>query len=244
MNQHFTRDILVAGTFNLRDLGGYSHPGGMTRWRRILRSGGLHRLDAEGIAALGELGVTTVIDLRHAGEHEAEPNPLRHVEGIAFHAVSLFEGLVPEAAAGSNVLRDLYFLALDTRAAAFVETMERIAAAEGTVLFHCTAGKDRTGLIAALLLGLAGVSPDHIAEDYGLTGPRITGLIERLTAEAAARGEDIERFRPLLACDPQTMVATLDHLDQSYGGAEAYLAKAGLSPSALARLRARLSEDM
>jgi len=83
MNEHiFTRDLTVPGTFNLRDLGGYATGIGSTRWRRILRSGGLEQLQDEGIAALRKIGVTRVIDLRFADEHGSHPNPLRDVPGI------------------------------------------------------------------------------------------------------------------------------------------------------------------
>ena len=244
MNTH-TRDLHVPGGFNVRDLGGYSGQAGETRWRRILRSGGVHRIGDAGVEALRAHGVTAILDLRHAEEHSTQPNPLRAVPGLAFHAVSLFEGLAPDTMAGGDVLLDLYLLALETRAAAFAEAMEVIAAHDdGAILFHCSAGKDRTGLIAALLLSLAGVPAQTIIEDYALTAPRIAPLIAQFLADAESRGTPTEAYQPLLACDPATMAATLAHLDSRHGGAAAYLAAAGVAPETLRRLTARLSEDL
>lgn len=239
-----TRDLTIPGGFNVRDLGGYPGLNGPTRWRRLLRSGGVHRMGAEGVEALHALGVATVIDLRRPDEETEHPSPLRAVPGIAFHAVSLFEGLSPASMQADDVLLDLYLQALNTRAEAFVAVLDLIAKAPpGAVLFHCTAGKDRTGLIAALLLDLAGVNPDTIITDYALTGPRIAPVLAQFTADAEARGIAPESFRPLLACAPETMAATLAHL-QSLGGARAWLETAGLSQPALAALTARLSEDL
>jgi protein-tyrosine phosphatase len=112
------------------------------------------------------------------------------------------------------------------------------------VLFHCTAGKDRTGLIAALMLALAGVETAVIAEDYALTGPMIAPLLESFIADAAARGTDIEAFRPLLSCDPQTMAATLAFLIDNHGSVKAYLASIGLSDDTIDRLQARLTGEV
>jgi protein-tyrosine phosphatase len=246
MNEHvFTRDLTVPGTFNVRDLGGYATGIGTTRWRRILRSGGLDRLQDEGIAALREIGVTRVIDLRFADEHASHPNPLRDLPGIRFHMVSLFDGLAPDMMKPGDLLLDLYIEALDKRGPAFVEVMEIIAEeGEGALLFHCTAGKDRTGLIAAFLLALAGTDIATIAADYGLTSSRIAPLVERFRAEAAEKGIDPTVHTRILASEPATMIATLKHLETAHGGVEAYLTTHGLTPETLARLRARLSEDL
>lgn len=239
-----TRDLAVPGGFNVRDLGGYPGHAGDTRWRRVLRSGGVHRIGDDGLEVLRAHGVTCIIDLRHAEEHRTQPSPLRDVPGLAFHAVSLFEGLAPDTLQPGDVLLDLYILALETRADRFAQVMELIAGHDqGAILFHCSAGKDRTGLIAALLLSLAGVPRQTIIDDYSLTAPRIAPLIAQFLADATARGEAADRYQPLLACDPATMAATLDYLATRHGGAAAYLAAAGVAPDTLRRLTARLSED-
>jgi protein-tyrosine phosphatase len=244
MQPQFDRHVAVAGTFNIRDLGGYASGEGQTRWRRLLRADGLHRLDAAGMATLTGEGVRTVIDLRRDHELESHPNPFRDNPDVAYHNVSLFDALDPAGMTGGDVLLDLYLAALTTRHGPIAQALTLIAdASEGIVLFHCTAGKDRTGLIAALMLALAGVETAVIAEDYALTGAMIAPLLETFVADAVARGTDIESFRPLLACDPQTMAATLAFLIDNHGSVEAYLRSIGLSDDTIDRLKARLTRE-
>lgn len=243
MQPQFERHLAVAGTFNIRDLGGYPHASGETSWRRLLRADGLHRLDEAGMAALTDAGVTTVIDLRRDHELESHPNPFSANPAVAYHNVSLFDQLDPKAMV-ADVLGDLYLQALTTRQAAIAQILTLIAdAPEGVVMFHCTAGKDRTGLVAMLMLSLAGVEQAIILEDYARTGEMIAPMIDEILADATARGVDIEAFRPLLACNPDTMAATLAHLAEHHGTVEAYLAAIGLSPETVAKLKHRLVED-
>ncbi len=238
------RHLPVPGTFNIRDLGGYAAGPFETRWRRILRADGLHHLDEAGIAVLTDEGVTTVIDLRHGHELESQPNPFHAHPAVAYHNVSLFERLAPGDMAAGDVLLDLYIQALTTRHDAISQVLTLIAEApEGVVLFHCTAGKDRTGLVAALLLALAGVATATILDDYALTKPMIAPLLDRLIAEAEERGADLAALRPLLACEPQTMAATIAHILDNHGSVEAYLLAIGLSDATIARLKTRLLED-
>lgn len=240
MHMKHTRHIPVVGTFNIRDLGGYTGLDGETQWRRVLRADGLHRLDAEGMALLVDEGVTTVIDLRH--DRELNHNLTRFMR-IRRSPITMFhcsKHSYPSLAKG-DVLYDLYIKALNHRPVEIVRVLTMIAEApEGIVLFHCTAGKDRTGIIAALLLALAGVNADIIVEDYALTGPMIAPMIDDILAHAALHGTDLESFRPLLAADPHTMADTITYIDQHYGSAADYLAKNGLSAATAALLRRRL----
>lgn len=243
MSATFERLVPIPGTFNLRDLGGYPFPGGRTGWRRVLRADGLHRVDAEGVLALKRLGVVTVIDLRHADELKTHPNPLSRDAQIGYHHIPLFDRLAPSLMSSDDVLKDLYIHAMGSRGDAIASVLSTIAEApDGAVLFHCTAGKDRTGLIAALLLAVVGVEQALIVEDYALTKEHIAPAIEGFLADAARRGMDIEHFRPLLACEAATMVATLAHLSSSHGSIDTYLAAIGVTRSVVDRLRQRLSE--
>ncbi len=240
-----TRHIPVPGTHNIRDLGGYPTPAGLTRWRQVLRADGLHRMDAAGVDQLHALGVRTVIDLRRDHELKAQPNPTRAHPEIDYVHVSLFDQLdIAEAAAPRdgrvNVLLGLYCLALAERGEAIRTILTAIAEADGLVLFHCTAGKDRTGVIAALLLALVGVPRDEIVADYAMTKTQIAPLLETILANAAKRGEDMERYQALLQCEPETMHTFLDHLDTAHGGVDRYLAGIGVTPAVVARLRDRL----
>lgn len=240
----FNRHLPVAGTYNIRDLGGYAAGAGETRWRRVLRADGLHRLDVEGMATLVAEGVTTVIDLRQAHELAAQPDPFSANPAVHYHNVSLFEQLAPTPGSGADLLLELYKIALNERQSAIAAVLTVIAEApEGAVLFHCTAGKDRTGIISALLLAVAGVEAALIVDDYALTGEMIAPMVEEIIADAVARGADVETFRPLLASDPATMAATISHIETSFGSAATYLEHIGLAPETIDRLRRRLTGD-
>lgn len=240
-----TRHLPVEGTYNIRDLGGYATATGPTAWRRILRADGLHRLAPAGIEAIVAAGVTTVIDLRHADELAHQPNPFAGHDGVAYHNVSLLEGLAPDLLQDGDVLLALYKLALSQRQQALAEVLRIIAdAPAGTVLFHCTAGKDRTGIVSALLLGIAGVEAGVIVEDYALTAALIAPMVEELVAGALARGADASSFRRLLASEPATMVATLAFIEAEFGSLPAYLRHIGLDVATTNRLRNRLLGDL
>ncbi|WP_332719303.1 tyrosine-protein phosphatase [Pelagibacterium mangrovi] len=244
MNTHLNRHIAVAGAYNIRDLGGYRTPTGETAWRRLLRADGLHRIDAEGMALLVETGVVTVVDLRHDNECAEQPNPLARHESVRYHNVSLFADLAPTGPSSGDVLLDLYIKALDERGAVIAQVLTLIAEAdEGAVLFHCTAGKDRTGIIAALLLALAGVETTLILEDYALTAKMIEPMVEELMAGARERGIDTESFRPMLAAEPLTMERTIAHIETAHGSVEDYLDGIGLDRATVAKLRNRLSGE-
>lgn len=242
MDTKAMRHLPIKGTYNIRDLGGYSAGLTTTLWRRVLRADGLHRLDEEGMASLVSEGVHVVIDLRNATELEHQPNPFGRNEAVRYHNISLFDALAPTYRPNTDTLLDLYIRALRERRQAIGEVLSLIAEADddGVVLFHCTAGKDRTGIIAALLLATAGVDTATILEDYALTGPMIAPMIDDILANAVAQGGDIEKFRPLLACEPGTMAATIDFIETEYRSAADYLVWAGLRPAAIERLRKRL----
>jgi protein tyrosine/serine phosphatase len=130
---------------------------------------------------------------------------------------------------------------LDSFAPAMAEIIQVIAGApEGPVLIHCMAGKDRTGMVAAILLDLAGVARETIAEDYALTAERLRPLerewLENGPGEREERAAQQARFEPRA----EVMLEVLSHLDQRYGGVEPYLLRAGVTPEDIARIRARL----
>ncbi|MCO6187604.1 tyrosine-protein phosphatase [Rhizobium sp. L1K21] len=241
------RHIRIPGTYNIRDLGGYGIVGGgQTQWRRILRADSLHRIDTDGVAALIAEGVRTVIDLRHDRELAEAPGLFCNHPEISYHSISLFEDLAPEpqmaSQNGGNMLLGLYIAALDKRGEAFRAILETIAdAPPGAVLFHCTAGKDRTGLVAALVLAATGVCDNEIVADYAMTGPLIAPMLEELVAAASARGTDVESFRPLLTSDPQTMSAAISHISDAFGGIEAFFDRIALSQDRRQALAQRLA---
>lgn len=236
-----TRHLPIKGTYNVRDLGGYATPSGQTQWRRLLRADALHRLDEDGVETMLASGVTTIIDLRHGDELTQQPNPFNGHATVAYHNISLLEGLAPTMMAEGDLLLELYKLALLQRQPALAQVLGIIAdAPAGAVLFHCTAGKDRTGIVAALLLGIAGVDAALIVEDYALTAGLIAPIVADITAGAVARGADPASFQRLLASEPATMAATLAFIQAEFGSIAAYIERIGLDQATIERLRNRL----
>jgi len=230
------RRIELTGLFNLRDVGGYPvEGGGSVRWRRLFRSDALHQLDPAGVAAVTGLGLRTVVDLRTQPEVDLGPSP---VSGRVTH-ISLLPG-------------DLLGLPLDLAALYryFVdECGEQIAAAIAELtgddampaLVHCTAGKDRTGVVVALVLAVLGVPDDIIAADYAVSAvyldPARTPTIGQLLA---GTGLDDELISALLSSPPQLILDVLDTIRERAGSVDGYLRGHGLPDAALGRLRAAL----
>lgn len=236
------RRLPLAGADNLRDVGGYpTADGGQTRWRTLFRADSLHRLAIAEQEALLEYGVRTVIDLRRAEEIGAAPNIFAASPRVRYLHLPIAEG-APDPAAPRLALADLYRSILDRRRAEIGAVLAALARAGAfPAVVHCTAGKDRTGLIVALLLGVAGVSPGQIVEDYALSATYLGDAFwAEVGARLAAAGVSPERYRHLLAAAPETMAATLAHLDERYGGPVGYVRHVGLGDGQLAALRRAL----
>ena len=135
----------------------------------------------------------------------------------------------------------VYQRMLESGRNAYRTLFETIAETEDGVLFHCAAGKDRTGVAAALMLGLAGVEPETIVDDYRISFDLLAPLLTEWLPKMAERGIDEERGRKLMASNPEDMAATLEHIDALYGSAAGYLESIGLSPAAMSAARARLT---
>lgn len=228
MTAIFERHIHLEGAFNVRDLGGYAiGTGGVTRWRSILRADGLHELTPGDIERLLEMGLRTVIDLRSPVELENQPSPFHVHEAVRYNHVPLFSELAPvdllTRGPGTFDLAARYIDAADRCRPAMGRVLAAVADAdEGVVLFNCSAGKDRTGLVAAMLLSLAGVGHDEIVDDYALTGSVATPLLDRLRQQAVARGLPDDVALRLLSCEPATIRSLLSHVDERYGGFRTY----------------------
>jgi protein-tyrosine phosphatase len=204
----------------------------------LVRSDHLGHLTTSGRDALVAYGVVTVIDLRSASEVDNKPNPFAGSTGPAYVHRAVIDDANMRQIGDSPDMFERYLAVLDNRQQAFRDIFDSVAEADGAVLFHCYAGKDRTGLIAAMLLALAGVPPDHIAADYGETDLRLAKQYEKWITEAAP--ERREAFREELRCPPERILGVLDHLQQKWGGVEGYLEAAEMKPSNIDRVSAKL----
>ena len=239
----WTRLLDWEGGLNARDLGGYAtRDGRETRWGAVIRSAALGTLTEAGRAALAEYGVRSIVDLRLPDELDREPNPFAEPgdHGIVYTNVSIIDpagGFPPDTV----TLAENYLWMLEKFSGLIGTAVAAVARApEGGVLIHCAAGKDRTGLISALLLGAVGVPDGTIADDYALTAELLASRdqewLENGPGERAEREALLARFAPTA----EVLLQVLDGLDRRHGGVEGYLLKAGLSPGDLERLRERL----
>jgi protein-tyrosine phosphatase len=239
------RHLGLAGTYNLRDTGGYhTLDGRITRWRTLLRSDSLHRVPPQARTALLAYGVRTVIDLRRSDELRVAPNVFADASDVVYHHVSLLADTPPDRKVAPRLLPDVYRLILDQRQEPLRQTLATLAAPGGfPALVHCTAGKDRTGLIVALLLGLVGVSATTIVADYALSSQYLVGLyLEEARQRAAYNGIPWEWFQHQVICPPEFMQTTLQYLDEHHGGIPAYVRHIGLSQEQCEHLRRVLVE--
>jgi protein-tyrosine phosphatase len=179
------RHIRLPGTLNLRDVGGYpTRDGGRVRWRALLRSDALHRVPA-GTAVLRGLGLRTVIDLRSHVEAEIAPSDLGDLGPRTLHIPVLGGDLraLPSDLSGT------YRYIVDECGAAIAAVIQRLCApAALPALIHCSAGRDRTGIVIALILAAMGVPDDVIAADYAFGGGRADLILEVLARVSDSGG--------------------------------------------------------
>ena len=236
------RALVWDGCLNVRDLGGLkTERGRRLRHGALVRSDQLCRLSDGGRGALVAHGVRTVIDLRTPAEVAKDPDPIWDKHGVDYlHIPQQDEQLwrALDGIARTRTERDS--AAIDRRAENIAAMARAVAnAAPGGVLIHCLAGKDRTGIAVAWLLGVVGVSDADIAADYALSGAALAS--EKAAALAAAADEDARaRIERGYDSRPETMLGTLHHLRTRHGGAEAYLTRAGLTATEVERIRERL----
>jgi protein tyrosine/serine phosphatase len=244
-----SRTLHWDGCVNVRDLGGLpTEDGSVTRHGAVVRSDNVRRLTDAGWQALAEHGVRTVVDLRWA--EELAEDPPREVPIDVVH-VSLFGNLdqgyyddLGERLSGltdpADLTRESYLEFLERYRDNLVRAVTAVArAARGGVVVHCAAGKDRTGLVSALLLRLAGVGVDEIAADYGESEANLEALTVAWQTEAR---DDEERARrqTLYGTPREAMAGVLAELERRYGSVRAYLLAGGAAADDLDAAAARL----
>ena len=237
------RRLPLEGAYNVRELGGYTTAHGtITRWQTFLRADSLHALSVQAQQQLIDYGVRSVIDLRSHYEIELEPNVLAASSSVRYVNIPLLGQM--NNGSPADIPRDLFSIykyILDSCQTNVAEVMRTFLADGGVpALFHCSAGKDRTGVISALLLALAGVDDETIVQDYALTGHYLKPKLALYRQRAAAAGRDMAAFELLLLSEPQTMRDTLQYLHNVYRGAGAYLSHIGLRDRESNQLRSAM----
>jgi rhodanese-related sulfurtransferase len=245
------RLIPLEGAFNFRDLGGYPGAGGrVTRWGRLFRSDTLHELSPSDVALLGSMGLATIIDLRTPRELEQTGRGPLGPEPIAFRHLSVIRdagggGADGEAVAAPDVddLTERYLWYLEVGGSALAEALTVLGEpASYPLVFHCAAGKDRTGVLAALVLDLCGVAPEVIVADYLITAERMDLILGRYRSDPRFEARMAEAPAGRFGVEAGTMERFLEVLHGRLGGAEAWAKSAGVSPASIENVRAMLLE--
>jgi protein-tyrosine phosphatase len=241
------RTIAFEAVFNFRDLGGYRGVGGRpVRWRTLFRADGLHRLNEAESERLRELGIVTVIDLRTPDEVADRGRVPDAVVARAYHHLPMFDvvpdwsGLPDVAAPG--FLADRYTEMLETGRSAVATALELLADPESLpAVFHCAAGKDRTGILAAIVLELLGVDRATVVADYARSHEamaRLDAWLARTHPEFTIEAAD--RPAAVLEARPETMERFLAAIDGTYGSVDGLVAELGVDRAIVAGLRANL----
>ncbi|NMH93400.1 tyrosine-protein phosphatase [Pseudonocardia bannensis] len=238
------RWLALEGLDNVRDVGGLPLGGGGTTRRGVLlRSASLHYLTPADVAHLvDEYGLRLVLDLRTAREIDKDGPTALARAGVQTVALSFIpeEGrALPETGDDTDPLLRHYLGYLADRPDSVVDAVRRLAAPDaGPALVHCAAGKDRTGVLIALVLDTVGVSREAVIADYALSAERIEAMFRRWTTAAGTdMPDDLTPHLPRA----EVIAAVLARLDDEHGGASGWLLDNGLDPASIRRLRERLA---
>ena len=238
------RPLPVEGTYNLREVGGYRAGARTVRTGKLFRSDALHALTPGGRQSVADLGIRRVVDLRSDDEVAASPS-LLHEEVVIVHA-PIFTGAAQPVGLGEAevTLAGVYDVIVDQHGPQLAAAVRLIAeSGDDAVLVHCTAGKDRTGLVIALALLAAGVDRDEVVADYALTsanlaGPWADAMLARMRDAGVELGPELEEL--VTASPAELMEAVIARWDAEWGSPSAYLRAHGFTDADLAALTAAL----
>jgi len=255
------RTLGIEGQRNFRDIGGYQTASGETvKWSRIYRSGKLSDLTADDLNEMSNLDVDLIIDFRSESEREGEPTKYQEAEilelpigGTAADWSTTLSAQLQSGQFTQNEIRQTFIEAYEQipidNAGEYRTFFDQILEQkDGTIVFHCTSGKDRTGIGTAFLLSALGVPRETIMEDYMLTN-EVAGVdrglpfIAKAFSQRAGRDIDPESLRPLVGVEEIYLETTFETIEASYGSMDAYLEQAlGLTAAKRATLREKLLE--
>lgn len=235
---HYVR-LPLEGTANTRDLGGYpTKEGHITKWHVFLRSDDLCELSDRDQSFLKDYGLSTVIDLRSTLELDLRPSPYEHHPEVNYLNVSLFENASPAvlSEAPKDILKSMYIEMIEYHKQQIKTIFEAFAQAKpGSILFHCAAGKDRTGVIAMLLMGLVKVPNRDIVSNYEVS---FTNLKRNAYFKQHENPNSHLLFSPNIY-----MEETIRFVFERYHSFEAYLLSIGLTQETLDLIKARFIDS-
>ena len=240
------RHIPCDGVFNLRDLGGYPAANGRrTRWRTLFRADGLHR-STPGDEATMRLGWRTVLDLRTLAERDLGAFAGDGIDVLHLPVLrETWDALQQDGSDDAIAFLTARYLDMAEQGAGAIATAFEVLASPTRLpaVFHCSAGKDRTGVVAALVLATIGVHDDDIAVDYALSERAMAQLVAWLTARRPDLTDHMaQQPAALLACPPGAIRGFLASLRDRYGSTDGYLAAIGVNADTRTLVRETLLE--
>lgn len=233
---------------NFRDIGGYPGLNGRaTTWRKVFRSDALHKVDDEGREVLASYELKTSVDLRDHDERMSEPDRLRgnvRLVSVPVFAYAEHPDIIPHYRREPLSLDNLYHYVVAERGVELAAALRELARPDALpAIVHCTAGKDRTGVVIALLLSVLGVPDEVIVADFVATSLFLTEeFYATLTQRAVDAGQDATEYAEMLECRPNLILNALDHARALHGDIESYLVHHGLTNEEIEQLRSRLLE--
>jgi len=234
------RLIPVSGAYNFRDIGGYHAASGVSRWGKVYRSDALSGLDEQGRAALVGLGIRRIIDLREPDEIAAAPSLIDGLDIVTEVAPIIDRSQWHEPPMGPDYLPAVYEHFVDACGTSIANAVRLIArSGDEPVLVHCTAGKDRTGIVVALALDAVGVGRDEIADDFAQTEQNLGGEwleATRIKLRATRDEAALQAAEITLSSAPELILRALDRIERNHGSSTGFLLDHGLDSADLVLL--------
>ena len=225
------RRIVLEGAVNFRDQGGYpTENGRFVRWRRLFRSDSLHDLTESDVQTItGTLGLTTIVDLRSINSVLEDGRGLLALSGIAYHNYPFLErrGIEPPTSGSDSGerLTAIYQWILLNAGTLMAQAFNALAQdVNQPALFHCNAGKDRTGVLGATLLSVLGVSREDVVADFLMTNEVIDGILARIKKMPGFQ----DSTRDGIMAPQSAIEKFLDVMQREFGGSESYLLRHGV----------------
>ena len=232
-----SRFLSITGSHNLRDMGGYlADDGRHVRWLTLFRSGVMDRISDSDCAKIRRLGLAVIYDLRANHERARHPTRWHESDSIEYHSrdyeqsVGALDDLITLGGVGADAFTGLILEAYRElpfeQADSYRELFRLLIAGNVPLLFNCTAGKDRTGIAAALILSALGVSRETIELDYSLTDlvlDKLTAILTRDPRYAKLGARPREHYLPLLRADPEYLTVAFEEIERRHGTVTQYL---------------------
>lgn len=255
MLNHPLRVVQLAKGHNFRDIGGYpTADGRTTKWRQIFRAGYMSSVTDNDVTQLHALGIDSICDFRTNSERKHRPTQWHEgtttdlwARDYDFSNGAIFDIADNDSVSAAQMRTNMLKLYTDMpfdQSGSYREVFQRISSGRVPLLFNCSAGKDRTGVAAALLLGLLGVPRDVIEQDYMLTNVAMNGLIAFMEKEPKYKKfviENRDQAMPLLRAESEYLHASFKAVDDKYGTIEDYVqAELGLNRADIAAIQTHL----